>query len=152
LELGLHLVYSRKPARRWEADVDQNSLCPFCVASKGADRGNVSISIPLEIRWTTRGSRPFDTWLDDQMLGVAPRFVEEQTVAVVTGGRPTRIEVELDPDTAALLAWRDGRLRRVPPPGFRLPLAPVLVTCGASTDSSPAISGSARSFCGGQGD
>ena len=88
-----------------------------------------------------------DTWHDDQMLGVAPRFVEEQKVAAVTDG-----EVELDSDAAALLAWRDGRLRRVSLPGFRLPFAPVLVTCGASTDQSPAISGSARSFFGGKGD
>jgi len=55
--LGLAL-YSRRPARRWEAEVNQNSLCPFCVASKGAARGKVSINIPLAIRLVTRELRP----------------------------------------------------------------------------------------------
>jgi len=57
--LGLGL-YSRKPARRCDATVNQNSLWPFCLAAKGVDRGKVFINIPLEILCTARGSRPSD--------------------------------------------------------------------------------------------
>jgi len=44
--------------RRWEADVNQNSLCPFSFVSKGAGLAKVFISMLLAILWTTTGSRP----------------------------------------------------------------------------------------------
>jgi hypothetical protein len=84
-----------------------------------------------------------DTWHDDQMLGVAPRFVEKQKVAAVTYG-----EVELDSDAAALLACRDGRLRQVSACHF----LPSWSLAARARTKAPAISGSAQSFFGGQGD